>query len=291
MNIIVKPAHSAFHHLTPEIVLGLVEKALDIRCTNLCRPLASYINRVYELEGEDGEGLVVKFYRPGRWSRGALEDEHEFLLELAGREIPVIAPLILQGNSSLGEHEGMYFTVFPKCGGRSSDEFNDEQWLEIGRLLGRTHAVGAGRIPEGRITMTPESSTRQQADYLLAGKFLPADLADQFAELTKSLIGEIGPLFKGTELIRIHGDCHFSNLIYRPGESFYLIDFDDMALGPPVQDFWMLLPGYREETFVEIDLFLEGYETFRDFDRRSRSGPCALFTTWPGAVIRWPRRG
>ena len=270
MNRTVKPhAHSAFQRLTPDIVLGLVEKALDIRCTNLCRPLASYINRVYELEGEDGEGLVVKFYRPGRWTYTALQDEHEFLLELAGREIPVIAPLVLQGNGSLGEHEGMYFTVFPKCGGRSSDEFTDEQWLEIGRLLGRTHAVGAGRIPEGRITMSPDKSTRQQVDYLLDGKFMDADLAAQFGELAKTLISEISPLFKNTEMIRIHGDCHFSNLIYRPGESFYLIDFDDMALGPPVQDFWMLLPGYREETFAEIDLFLEGYETFRDFDRRS----------------------
>jgi Ser/Thr protein kinase RdoA (MazF antagonist) len=270
MNRIVAPhAHSAFHHLTPDTVLGLVEKALDIRCTNLCRPLASYINRVYELEGEDGEGLVVKFYRPGRWSRAALQDEHEFLLELASREIPVIAPLAVQGNSSLGEHEGVFFAVFPKCGGRSSDEFTDEQWLEIGRLLGRTHAVGANRIPEGRITMTPDKSTRQQADYLLSGKFLPADLAPQFGELVKDLIAEISPLFEGTEMIRIHGDCHFSNLIHRPGESFYLIDFDDMALGPPVQDFWMLLPGYREETFAEIDLFLEGYETFRDFDRWS----------------------
>ena len=85
--------HSAFLHLTPDLVLGLVEKALDIRCTNLCRPLASYINRVYELEGEDGEGLVVKFYRPGRWTRAALQDEHEFLLELASREIPVIAQI------------------------------------------------------------------------------------------------------------------------------------------------------------------------------------------------------
>jgi len=270
MNRIVAPrAHSAFHHLTPDMVLGLVEKALDIRCTNLCRPLASYINRVYELEGEDGEGLVVKFYRPGRWAHAALQDEHEFLLELAGREIPVIAPLVLQGNGSLGEHEGMYFTVFPKCGGRSLDEYSEEQWLEIGRLLGRIHAVGAGRVPEGRITMTPDQSTRQQLDYLLAGKFMDADLAKQFAEMGKALIAEISPLFANTEMIRIHGDCHFSNLIYRPGESFYLIDFDDMALGPPVQDFWMLLPGYREETFAEIDLFLEGYETFRDFDRRS----------------------
>lgn len=260
---------SAFHRLTPDIVLGLVEQALDVRCTNLCRPLASYINRVYELEQEDGSGLVVKFYRPGRWNLAALQDEHDFLLELAGREIPVIAPLALAGNGTLSTHQGVFFAVFPKCGGRSFDEYNDEQWLEIGRLLGRVHAVGAARPPAGRIVMRPDRSTRDQVRYLLSGSLLPSDLAPQFAALAETLIGEITPLFAGVEMIRIHGDCHFSNLIHRPGESFYLIDFDDMALGPPVQDFWMLLPGYRDETFVEIDLFLEGYETFRNFDRRT----------------------
>ncbi|MGV1101000.1 serine/threonine protein kinase [Thiovibrio sp. JS02] len=260
---------NVFHRLNPDLVLTLVEKALGVRCTNLCRPLASYINRVYELELEDGAGLVVKFYRPGRWTPGALRDEHDFLLELASREIPVIAPLETQANGTLCRHEEMYFAVFPKCGGRSYDEYNDDQWLEIGRLLGRIHAVGAGRRPEGRIVMTPDRSTRQQVDFLLAGNFIPPDLAREFASLASTLIAEITPLFADAELIRIHGDCHFSNLIYRPGESFYVIDFDDMALGPPVQDFWMLLPGYREESFAEIDLFLEGYETFRDFDRKS----------------------
>jgi Ser/Thr protein kinase RdoA (MazF antagonist) len=260
---------AAFLHLSPDIVLGVVEQALGVRCTNLCRPLASYINRVYELEQEDGTGLVVKFYRPGRWNQAALQDEHDFLLELAGREIPVIAPLPLTGNGTLGTHQGLAFAVFPKCGGRSFDEYTDEQWLEIGRLLGRVHAVGASREPSGRIVMRPDRSTRDHLRYLLAGNFLPSDLAQSFSALVETIIAEITPLFVGVELIRIHGDCHFSNLIYRPGESFYLIDFDDMAFGPPVQDFWMLLPGYRDETHVEIDLFLEGYETFRDFDRRT----------------------
>ena len=64
MNRIVPPeTHSAFHRLTPDRVLALVEKALAIRCTNLCRPLASYINRVYELESEDGAGLVEEWLR------------------------------------------------------------------------------------------------------------------------------------------------------------------------------------------------------------------------------------
>jgi Ser/Thr protein kinase RdoA (MazF antagonist) len=98
---------------------------------------------------------------------------------------------------------------------------------------------------------------------------MPADMLGRFKDLTDSLINEISPLFDKAGMIRIHGDCHFSNLIYRPGESFYIIDFDDMVMGPPVQDFWMLLPGHREDSLAEIELFLEGYEMFRDFDTAS----------------------
>jgi Ser/Thr protein kinase RdoA (MazF antagonist) len=260
---------SVFYDLTPDTVITLVEKAMDIRCTNLCRPLNSYINRVYELEGEDGAGLIVKFYRPGRWSKIALQDEQDFLLEMAEQEIPVVAPLTLKGNTTLGSHGEMHSAVFPKKGGRSFDEYNDDQWLELGRLLGRVHNVGAKHLPKDRVTMAPGKLTREQVDYILAGNFIPPDLTQQFKAVTAALIKEISPLFNNIEMIRIHGDCHFSNLIYRPDESFFVIDFDDMAVGPPVQDFWMLLPGYMEDSYVEIDIFLEGYEMFRDFDRRT----------------------
>ena len=260
---------TVFHSLTPDAVLSLVEQALAVRCTNLCRPLNSYINRVYELQAADGAGLVVKFYRPGRWSTAALQDEHDFLLELAAEEIPVVAPLILPDGGTLGRHGNMHFAVFPKKGGRSYDEYNEEQWLELGRLLGRTHMVGARRPPKARITMTPDSSTRAQLDFILAGNFMAPELAARFAGIAEEIIREITPLFAGIDMIRIHGDCHFANLIYRPGESFYVVDFDDMALGPPVQDFWMLLPGYMRESFAEIEFFVEGYETFRRFDWRT----------------------
>ena len=270
MNISDKPIQqTAFHSLTPDRIITLVEKGLDRRLTNLCRPLISYINRVYELEAEDGSGLVAKFYRPGRWSQDGLQDEHDFLLELAGQEIPVVAPLLLRDGQSLGSYENICFTVFPKMGGRSYDEYNDDQWLELGRLLGRTHNVGAMHLPKDRLTMAPDKSTRQQVDYILKGSFMPDDMLGRFKDLTDSLIKEISPLFSNREMIRIQGDCHFSNLIYRPDESFYIIDFDDMVVGPPVQDFWMLLPGYREESLAEIEMFLEGYEMFRDFDMGS----------------------
>jgi Ser/Thr protein kinase RdoA (MazF antagonist) len=259
----------AFGDLTPDRVIFLVERALGVRLTNLFRPLNSYINRVYELEREDGGGLVAKFYRPGRWSQAALQDEHDFMRELVASEVPVIAPLPLLDGGTLGSDAGMFFAVYPKKSGRVFDEYTDEQWLELGRLLGRVHTVGARMRPRDRITMAPESSTRTQVDYILGGGFVPPDLAGRFRELTGTLIEEIAPMFRGVEMICIHGDCHISNLIYRPGESFYIIDFDDMSVGPPVQDFWMLLPGYRGESLAEIEIFLEGYETFRPFDRRT----------------------
>jgi Ser/Thr protein kinase RdoA (MazF antagonist) len=270
MNISGKAKQqTAFHSLTPDKVITLVEKALGVRCTNLCRPLISYINRVYELQAEDGRGLVAKFYRPGRWSQRGLQDEQDFLLELVDEEIPVVAPLILQDGSSLGSYNNIYFAVYPKMGGRSFDEYSDDQWEELGRLLGRTHNIGAMHLPQDRLTMAPAKSTRQQVDYILAGSFMPDDLLDRFSNLTEALIRELVPLFDKTGMIRIHGDCHFSNLIYRPDESFYIIDFDDMAVGPPVQDFWMLLPGHREDSLAEIEIFLEGYEMFRSFDMES----------------------
>jgi Ser/Thr protein kinase RdoA (MazF antagonist) len=258
-----------FQQLSPDRVLNLVEKELGIRCNNLFRTLNSYINRVFEIETIDKVRMVVKFYRPGRWTKEAILDEHRFLIDLAAQEIPVVAPLVFKSGGTLAESDNVLFSVFPKCGGRSVDEFNDEQWLQLGRLLGRVHKVGETVKAKHRITMAPHRSARDQLAYLLNSPCVPEDMKAPLKEATNAILADIQPLFTETESIRIHGDCHFANIIHRPGESFYLIDFDDMAMGPPVQDLWMLLPGEVDESFVELDLFLEGYETFRRFDRRT----------------------
>jgi len=268
-NLDTKHPAGAFEPLTPDTVLTAVEDSLGLRCTNLCRPLNSYINRVYELQSEDGPGLIAKFYRPGRWSKDSLQDEHDFLLELAEAEIPVVGPLAMRGKETLAEAMGIHFAVFPKKGGRSFDEFNDDQWPELGRLLARAHLIGAKHAPRDRITLSPSKSTQQNLDYIINGNFIPPELVDSFTEQADQLISLINPLFEQVEMIRIHGDCHFSNIMHRPEEPMYLIDLDDMAVGPPVHDFWMLLPGFLSDSLVEVDMFLEGYEVFRDFDRRT----------------------
>lgn len=269
MNNGQKAQGCGFQGLTPDAVLNLVEQELNVHCTNLCRPLNSYINRVYELEDEDGTGIIIKFYRPGRWSREALQEEHDFLLELAAEELPVIAPLELGSGNTLGLFHETLFAVFPKKGGRYTDELNDDQWGELGRLLGRVHLLGASGETTHRPIIRPDLSTADHLTKIVESGVIPQDQSRQYIDLVNEIIEETTPLFKGIDSIRIHGDCHSGNLIYRPDESYYLIDFDDMAVGPPVQDFWMLLPGTMDSSFVEIDLFLEGYETFRRFDQSS----------------------
>lgn len=259
----------SFLNLHPDDVLNLVEQSLETEFTNLFRPLNSYINRVFELESRNSEGVVIKFYRPGRWSRSTLLDEHQFLYDLQEYEIPVICPLKLKNGESLGTWQGVHFAVFPKCGGRSLDEFNDEQWQELGRLIGRIHAVGATRDTSNREMMLPGKSTSRQIKYILDNNLVADEVVGKFKEVTIQLIEVIEPFFTNVKLQRIHGDLHFSNIIYRPGESFYIIDFDDMVMGPQVQDIWMLLLKYGEESLVELDLFLEGYQTFHSFDKRT----------------------
>lgn len=260
---------SPFPLLTPDIIISLAEKQLGCNCQAICNQLNSYINRVFELKTVDDKGLIIKFYRPGRWTGTALEEADAFILELQKAEIPVVAPMLLASQTTLAEHEGCLFSIFPRFGGRFLDEFSDEQWLEIGRLLGRMHLIGAATEAHHRNRLHPLHMTSQQVDFLTRGNFMPPHQKNTFHNLCTELIDHIAPLFDTAETIRLHGDCHFANLIHRPDESFFLIDFDDMVNGPPVQDVWMLFPSYRQDSLPEIELFLEGYQTFRHFDRQS----------------------
>lgn len=258
-----------FSGLTPDLVIHLVESALGRRATNLCRPLTSYINRVYEVKLEDESWVVAKFYRPGRWSADALRDELDFVSELAESDVPVIAPLPGVNGKLLQTHDGMHFAVLPKRGGRPLEEPTGSQWLELGRLLGRVHNVGAQRAPRDRLHIHPRESGERHLGEILAHPFPSPGLRREFERAAREILDLAAPLFEGAETIRLHGDCHPLNILARPGEPFHLIDFDDMAVGPPVHDLWMLLPGRVADARRELEALLEGYETMRIFDRGS----------------------
>ena len=247
-------------------MIDTIEDVLGAPCSNLCRPLNSYINRVYEAQLEDETWVVAKFYRPGRWSREALQDELDFVADLQVAEVPVVAPIPDATGKLLHKRSGMHFAIYPRRGGRICDELNSDQWGELGRLLGRVHLVGAEADPQDRIHLAPHASAIGHLEYILNSDQLTPDHRREYEQLTCETLDEIQPLFEEVDLLRIHGDLHLQNLIHRPDEGFVLIDFDDMALGPAVQDLWMLLPGRLGDCRAEVDRFLAGYEMFMAFD-------------------------
>jgi len=179
----------------------------------------------------------------------------------------VITPLPGVDGNTLHCSNGNYFAVFPKRGGRALEEPDEQQWLETGRLLGRVHVVGSRHQTRDRIVMRPDASTEDHIQYLLDSHLTRPDLHDRFEAAVDEVLDVIDPLFEDVEYLRIHGDLHRNNMLWRPGEPLALIDFDDMALGPAVQDLWMLLPGRVADAGRELKLLLEGYETFRPFHR------------------------
>ncbi len=256
-----------FENLDPNSILDAVESVMGLSLTGLTAPLPSYINRVYELQSMDGERLIAKFYRPGRWAREALQDEHDFVADCAADEVPVVAPLALADGGTIGEYDGILFSVFPKRSGREMDLHTDEGWRRLGSLVGRIHLAGSRREATNRLQMHPETTTVPEIEQLLG--FMSLHQAERFTEVTSRIVEIALREFEGIEFQRIHGDCHRANILERPDEGLMVIDFDDMVMGPPVQDIWLLLPDHANHARHEINLILEGYEQFMDFDDRS----------------------
>ena len=143
-----------FEQLTPDQMLNAAEEATGTLFTGFTAQLPSYINRVYEFRTRDGTRLIAKFYRPGRWSKDAILDEHTFLQELYEAELPVITPLRLSNGETLGVHDGIHFAIFPKRAGRQLEINSFEDWLRLGTLVARIHNVGASHAAKSRIVLS-----------------------------------------------------------------------------------------------------------------------------------------
>lgn len=255
--------------LTLDNIFKTVEESTGHKLSNICIKRNSYINRVYELEYHDSrDRLIVKFYRPGRWTKEMILEEHAFIEELFSTELPVIPPLKFS-DSSLFMIGNIPYAIFPKKGGRALDEFDEDRWKEIGRMLGRLHLISMNHKQSNRILWKPSVATMHHADVLMQTKAISLDFEKAFFDTVKLFVDYAEPQFDNFESILLHGDCHRGNFIHRPGEGVFIVDFDDMSVGPPVQDLWMLLPDVVEKVENELNWFFEGYETFKPFNLAS----------------------
>jgi Ser/Thr protein kinase RdoA (MazF antagonist) len=259
----------SFSQLTPDIVIGALEQ-LGYYSDGRLLALNSYENRVYQVGMEEGPPLVVKFYRPQRWSDAAILEEHAFVQELVEREIPVVPALSLAGRGTLHCFDGYRFAVFPKHGGRAP-ELEDRATLEwMGRFIGRIHAVGALQPFRERPALDIVSFGDEPRDYLFSHGFIPDDLKEAYRSVVTQALDGVRRCYDragdaGT--LRLHGDCHVGNVLWTDAGPHF-VDFDDSRTGPAIQDLWMLLSGERPDMVRQLSDLLAGYEDFFDFNER-----------------------
>lgn len=254
-----------YDNLTPDLILDALE-SIGYEVSGSLLALNSYENRVYQVGLNNGKDIIAKFYRPGRWSNEAILEEHAFSLELAGNEIPVIPPLVINDNT-LFFYEGYRFAVFNKRGGRSPELDNPEHLKWLGRFLGRIHAVGRSKSFTHRHKLTPQYLGEHSISFLLDNNFIPDYLQHNYTVATEAIMQVINNRFVACMpfTIRIHGDCHPGNILWTD-DGPHFVDLDDTCTGPAIQDLWMLLSGDENQMRKQMLTILEGYGTFCEFD-------------------------
>jgi Ser/Thr protein kinase RdoA (MazF antagonist) len=258
----------AFADLQPDDILTTLGD-MGFACDGRFIALNSYENRVYQIGIEDAAPIVAKFYRPGRWTNDAILEEHEFAIDLAAQEIPVIPPLEIDGQTL--HQEGPHRVAVYEChGGRSPDLDNYALQTQLGRLVARIHLEGETRRFHHRPGIDINTYGVESRDFLIDHDFIPDDNLDAYCSVAELVLDGVEACYEragSVGEIRLHGDFHPGNVLVNR-DQLHIVDLDDTRHGPAVQDLWMFLSGDRDEQTPQLAALLEGYQSFRRFDPR-----------------------
>ena len=255
-----------FDVLTPDCVLQAVENQ-GLLTDGRILALNSYENRVYQVGIEDDVHIIVKFYRPQRWSDEQILEEHQFSDELAATDFPVVCPQKLATGESLLSHVGLKMAFFERKGGRAPELDNLDNLYKLGQYMGRLHAVGELKDFKHRPTLDIQSSGYSSVETVL-NTLMPDSLREAYSTLCADLLKLIEQRFAAVDnlkLIRCHGDCHIGNILWRDDKPHF-VDFDDARMAPAIQDLWMLLSGSPNDQQLQLNEIIEGYEMFMPFN-------------------------
>ena len=258
----------AFEFLTPDFILGAIDDC-GYKTDGHLMALNSYENRVYQVGIEDAEPIIAKFYRPDRWCDEAIQEEHDYCADLAFAELPVVPPIKHSLGLTIHKKKGFRIALFERKGGRAPELDKEEHLRTLGRFLGRIHAAGGGSTFVCRPSISNLDYARESIS-VVRKAFIPADLQLAYDSLITDVENVLGNRLEESSSfreIKIHGDCHLGNILWRD-EAPHFVDFDDARMGPSVQDLWMLLSGDMIEQNIQLDWILEEYTEFRDFDYR-----------------------
>lgn len=256
--------------LDPHQILDAID-AHGWRTDGRVSALNSYENRVYSIGLEDDSSIVVKFYRPERWTDEAILEEHRFCDALADNDLPVVAPLKNELGESLFSHGVFRFSVFPTAGGRPPELDNDDQLMVIGRTLGRLHLTGDAYKFEHRPIIDANRLGDASVEFLRSSDLVPMDVHTAYFSLVQEIMPLVHERFESCASLHrlcIHGDFHPGNILWGRDDTPHVLDFDDTGTGPAIQDLWMFISGDRQYAQARLGNLLDGYHEFREFDDR-----------------------
>jgi Ser/Thr protein kinase RdoA (MazF antagonist) len=165
-------------------------------------------------------------------------------------------------------HDRLRFAAFPYLAGRAPELDDNATLTLLGRTLARMHAIGNRAPFQHRPALTLDRLGVQARTTVQRSGFVPEALEEQYARVSEQVIGRVrqclenfGPLPR----LRIHGDCHAGNILWRENGPLF-VDLDDCMSGPRIQDLWMFLSGDAASQQSAWAAVMEGYELFGEFD-------------------------
>jgi Ser/Thr protein kinase RdoA (MazF antagonist) len=253
-----------FALLTPDAVMDAIE-SLGFHCDARIIELNSYENRVYQVGLDDKEPVIAKFYRANRWTDEQILEEHVYTEDLLENEITAVPPMKIE-DKTLHLYNDFRFSLYERRGGRAP-ELDDPNSLEVlGRYIGRIHRVGATKPFFHRPTISIDEYGFASQEYLLANNFIPDDLIPAYDSVATGLLNDLQPILaEPVTNIRLHGDCHMGNVLWRDNTPHF-VDFDDARNGPAIQDLWMMISGDTDSQSEQMRHILTGYLDFSDFE-------------------------
>lgn len=294
-----------FKSLGHEVILESVE-ACGVRCTGRIVPLNSMENRVFAVEVESDEPgarkasqVIIKFYRPGRWTPDQILSEHILQLVLSEEDIPTARFLPITNSAftdpsqvpnskrlypeyqnsipqieTLGRNGIFQFCVWEKVRGRPPLDLTPKDLQLIGRIVARMHNLFESHIePSGfvRHSLSTELFGMRALENVRAWGKIPNPLGPEFFRVAEDLVKRLEWVNNCMDFIPTHGDLHRLNLLQtEEGGSFWLVDFDDCMWAPDIQDLWLLSAGCNligeeqdDPAKAALNYLLSGYEEFR----------------------------
>ena len=277
--------------------------------TGLVREWRSLYHKgtVLALTAASGARYVLKEVAKGQPLERRLDRlaaEHRLLLYLAGRGVPVPAPLPADdGRTYVRYPEGgaavyTLHRMLPNPGVKRSDGGGGgsavptweqpEVWTNVGAAIGRLHTALAaypGEIVSWHMALPARvrESALPSVRRSLRGEHLCA-LDAVFDGVT----GEVCAALADLPEQHIHGDCHGGNILIADGEVSGFIDLDHLPLAPRVYDLFYLPPdrlkwridepGAPEALLPLFPHLIAGYE------REHRLTPRERAALWPGML-------